>query len=268
MADISDFDYGKLRDLPARVRAMSPLVHCMTNLVVSNFTANVLLAVGASPAMVVAPEETGEFAAIADALLVNLGTIDAQQLLAMRLAVAGANQAGKPWILDPITAGLSFRMNAARLLLALSPAVIRGNASEIGALASSGQTKSRGVDSLGPAEEALEAALALALEGRTVVAVSGETDYVVDGARTLAIPGGHVLMTQVTGVGCALNAVIAAYVAVTRDPFLGTAGALLAFATAGEAAAKNAAGPGSFAVDFLDQLSQLETLPLLHGAAA
>lgn len=268
MVELSDLDCGKLRDLPAKARAASPLVHCITNLVVSNFTANVLLAVGASPAMVVAPEETAEFAAIADALLINLGTIDTQQLLAMRFAIAGANKAGKPWILDPITAGLSFRMNAARQLLACSPAVIRGNASEIIALASVGQTQSKGVDSVGRAEDALECAQALALEGRTVVAVSGETDYVMDGARTLAIPGGHVLMTQATGVGCALNAVIAAYVAVARDPFLGTAAALFAFATAGEAAARHAAGPGSFAVAFLDQLSQLNTLPMPHGEPA
>lgn len=265
---MADFDYETLLELPARVRATSPLVHCLTNLVVSNFTANVLLALGASPAMVVAPEETGEFAAIADALLINIGTIDSQQLLAMRFAIAGANGAGKPWVLDPIVAGLPFRMSAARQFINQGPAAIRGNASEIIALASEGQTKTKGVDSLGPAEEALESARTLAVESRTIVAVSGETDYVVDGARTLAIPGGHFLMTQVTGVGCALNATIAAYIAVTRDPFLGTAGALLAFATAGEAAARQATGPGSFAVAFLDQLSQLDTLSMPVGASS
>jgi len=265
---MADFDYGTLLDLPARVRAASPLVHCLTNLVVSNFTANVLLALGASPAMVVAPEETGEFAAIADALLVNIGTIDSQQLLAMRFAIAGANGAGKPWVLDPIVAGLPFRMNAARQFISQGPAAIRGNASEIIALASEGQTKTKGVDSLGPAEDALESARALAVESRTIVAVSGETDYVVDGTRTLAIPGGHSLMTQVTGVGCALNAAIAAYITVARDPFLGTAGALLAFATAGEAAARQATGPGSFAVAFLDQLSQLDILSMPVGASS
>ncbi len=265
MVDLSETDHALVRSLPERLRAASPLVHCLTNLVVSNFTANVLLALGASPAMVTAPEETEEFAAIADALLINLGTIDSHQLLAMRLAVAGAREAGKPWVLDPITAGLAFRTTAARHLLIQKPAVIRGNASEIIALASTGSVKTKGADSLARSEEALSSAKALAKANHTVVAVSGETDYVTDGSRTLALRGGHPLMTRVTGVGCALNGAIAAFVAAAHDPFLGTVGALQAFATAGEKAAQGAAGPGSFAVAFLDQLSLLETLSLSTG---
>ena len=265
MVDLSQHERSLIADLPERVRQTAPLVHCLTNLVVSNFTANVLLALGASPAMVTAAEETEEFAQIADALLVNLGTIDSAQLLAMRLAVSGANRAGKPWVLDPITAGLAFRTSAAQHLLTQKPAVIRGNASEIMALASTGGVKVKGADSLARSDEALESAVALAKVNRMVVAVSGEIDYITDGTRTLSLKGGHPLMTRVTGVGCALNAAIAAFIVAARDPFLGTVGAMLAFSRAGEDAAEVAAGPGSFAVAFLDMLSLLEPLSLSSG---
>lgn len=258
---LSETEQALIRNLPRKVRRASPLVHCMTNLVVGNFTANVLLALGTSPAMVTAEEETEVFATIADALLINIGTIDTPQLRAMRNAVSGANRAGKPWVLDPITAGLPFRMEAAKELLKEKPAVIRGNASEIITLATLSTGSIKGIDSRAAPEEALASAKALAGDIGTIVAVSGETDYVTDGRKTLAIPGGHPLMTRVTGIGCALNAVIAAYIVVAEEPFIGTAAALHAFAVCGEKAAEYATGTGSFAVAFLDRLSQLETLP-------
>lgn len=250
-----------MEDLPLRVRQNAPLVHCLTNLVVSNFTANVLLAIGASPAMVTAEEETELFAGIADALLINIGTIDTPQLKAMRQAVKGAQTAGKPWVFDPITAGLPFRLEAARELLAGNPAAIRGNASEIIALAALEVSTFKGIDSRARPEEALAAAKELAAQRNTIVAVSGETDYVTDGQRLVAIPGGHPYMTCVTGVGCALNAVIAAYIVAAKDPFLGTIAALSAFALCGEEAAHQAKGTGSFAVAFVDSLSRLASIP-------
>ncbi len=257
---LSTSEHELICTLPRRVRDTAPLIHCMTNMVVSNFTANVLLALGASPAMVPAPEDAPTFAAIADALLINIGTLEARQLQAMHMAIAGASDAGKPWVFDPITAGLPFRLAAARELLALKPAVIRGNASEIMALHSIATSNSKGVDSRAKPEEAIDAAQALARSGKAIVAVSGPIDYVTDGTRTLTISGGHPFMTRVTGVGCALNAVIAAYIAGTRDPLLATTAALSVFAQCGAEAAQNAKGTGSFAVAFLDALTQVETL--------
>jgi len=244
-----------------RVRERAPLVHCLTNLVVTNFTANVLLAIGAAPAMVVAREEVGEFAPIANALSVNLGTLDVPQSRAIRAAVDAANGAGKPWVLDPVAVGpLSFRTEFALDLLDSKPAVIRGNASEIISL-SGGAASGRGVDSTAATDAALDAAQVLALKTQAVVAVTGETDYVTDGRRVIALSNGSPLMTRVTGVGCALSATVAAFVgtASDRDEFWAATLAAIAYSTiAGELAARDAALPGSFAVAYLDRLGSLD----------
>ncbi|PLP26455.1 hydroxyethylthiazole kinase, partial [Klebsiella michiganensis] len=173
----------------------SPLVHCMTNDVVQTFTANVLLAIGASPAMVIDPDEASQFAAIADALLINVGTLTVERAAAMRAAARNAQQAGKPWALDPVAVGaLTLRTEFCRELLALQPAAVRGNASEIMALAGM-SGGGRGVDTTDTAAAALPAAQALARQLNTVVAVTGEVDYVTDGQRTRAVTGGDPLMT-------------------------------------------------------------------------
>jgi hydroxyethylthiazole kinase len=243
-----------------RVRERAPLVHCLTNLVVTNFTANVLLALGAAPAMVVAREEVAEFAPLANALSVNLGTLDLPQSKAIRAAVDAANGAGKPWVLDPVAVGpLRFRTGFAFDLLDLHPAVIRGNASEIISL-SGGAASGRGVDSTALTDAALDAAQLLALKTHAVVAVTGATDYVTDGRRNVALSNGSPLMTRVTGVGCALSATVAAFVGVARaDEFWqATVAALAVTAVAGELAARDAALPGSFAVAYLDRLASLD----------
>ncbi|SAL21272.1 hydroxyethylthioazole kinase [Caballeronia cordobensis] len=245
----------------SRVRERAPLVHCLTNLVVTNFTANVLLALGAAPAMVVAREEVAEFAPLAHALSVNLGTLDAPQSRAIRAAVEAANGAGKPWVLDPVAVGpLSFRTEFALDLLDAKPAVIRGNASEIISL-SGGAASGRGVDSTAATDAALDAAQILALKTGAVVGVTGATDYVTDGRRTVALSNGSPLMTRVTGIGCALSATIAAFVGTAsgRDEFLSATVAAIAYSTiAGELAARDAALPGSFAVAYLDRLASLD----------
>ncbi|KXU93461.1 hydroxyethylthiazole kinase [Caballeronia megalochromosomata] len=244
-----------------RVRERAPLVHCLTNLVVTNFTANVLLAIGAAPAMVVAREEVGEFAAVANALSVNLGTLDVPQSRAIRAAVDAANGAGTPWVLDPVAVGpLAFRTEFALDLLDSKPAVIRGNASEIISL-SGGAASGRGVDSTAATDAALDAAQVLALKTQAVVAVTGQTDYVTDGRRVIALSNGSPLMTRVTGVGCALSATVAAFVgaASDRDEFWIATLAAIAYSTiAGELAARDAALPGSFAVAYLDRLASLD----------
>jgi hydroxyethylthiazole kinase len=241
----------------ASLRRVAPLTHCITNLVADNFTANALLAVGASPAMVVAPEEAPGFAAIAHALLVNVGTITQPDAKAMALAAAAARHAGKPWVLDPVGAGaLPWRTGVVAELLHHRPAIVRGNASEILAVAgASGGGK--GVDSTSGSAEALPAAQELAARLRTVVAVSGATDYVTDGVQTFAVPGGDALVTRVTAAGCALGAIMAALCGVVKDPLRAAVAGSVLYKEAAARAGKAARGPGSFAVAFLDELSRV-----------
>jgi hydroxyethylthiazole kinase len=239
-----------------RMRATAPLVHNITNYVAMNVMANVLLAVGASPAMVHAREEVAEFAGLAQALSINIGTLDAPWAESMELAAAAMVAAGRPWVLDPVGAGATrFRQEVCRRLLALRPAVIRGNASEIMALAGIG-AKGRGADATDPVEAAEEAACELARRTGAVVAVSGPVDFITDGTEALRVFNGHALMPCVTALGCSLNGVIAAFV-VGQRPLEATVAAMACYGLAGERAAALAHGPGSFQVAFLDALHAL-----------
>jgi len=236
----------------ADLRVAPPLVQCITNAVVTNFTANALLALGASPAMCDIPGEAGLFAGIAGGVLVNLGTPTAEQRDAAREAVA----AGTPWVLDPVAVGaLPVRTALARELLEARPAIVRGNASEILALAGAG-AGGRGVDSTDSPEAALDAARALAVRTGGTVAVSGPVDLIVDADRVARVSGGSVLLTRVTGGGCALGAAMAALLAVT-DAFTAATTASAIWAVASERAEAASGGPGSFAVAFLDALAAI-----------
>jgi hydroxyethylthiazole kinase len=249
-----------------RMRADAPLVHCITNYVAMNTAANVLLAAGASPAMVHAPEEAGAFAAAADALTVNIGTLSAPWREAMLLAAAGARGAGRPWVLDPVAVFLSdFRRDACARLIALGPTVIRGNASEILALAG-GAGAGRGADAGDPVEAAAGAAVALARDSGAVLAVTGPVDFVTDGRRAARVANGHPLMPRVTALGCALTALLGAFVARAEDPFAAVAAGLACYGLAGERAGEAAAGPGDFAVRFLDALAALDGAAATAGA--
>ncbi|UXW87121.1 hydroxyethylthiazole kinase [Microbacterium azadirachtae] len=244
------------------LRAEPPLVHCITNSVVTGFTANVLLALGAAPAMVDITGEAGMFAAISSGLLVNLGTPTPEQRSASLEAVGGARTAGTPWVLDPVAVGaLPVRTALAQDLLALRPTVIRGNASEILALAGVSQG-GRGVDALDSTEAAADAARDLARRTGGAVAVSGPVDLLVDADRELRLGNGDALLTRVTGGGCALGAVMAAFLGTARrtgdSPLLAASAATLVYTLAAEDAAARAAGPGSFAVGLLDALSAVE----------
>jgi hydroxyethylthiazole kinase len=176
----------------------------------------------------------------------------------MVAAVGGAAGAGTPWVLDPVAAGaLPWRTEIAfSLLESASPAVIRGNASEIGALA--GGAGGRGVDSIDSPESALPAAIDLAKLHGTVVAVSGPVDHLTDGERVVRVGNGHPWMTQVTGVGCALGALMAAFAGVVADPLVAAAAATATLTVAAEDAARSTRGPGSFAVALLDELAALD----------
>lgn len=240
-----------------RLREASPLTQCITNAVVTNFTANALLALGAAPAMCDIPDEAGMFAGVAGGVLVNLGTPTAEQRDAAREAVA----VGTPWVLDPVAVGaLPVRTALAHELLAARPAIIRGNASEILALAGAG-AGGRGVDATDASEDALDAARALATRTGGTVAVSGEIDLIVDAERTARVPGGSALLTKVTGGGCALGAAMAAFAAIA-EPFDAALAASAVWAVASERAASGSRGPGSFAVAFLDELAAIQPADL------
>ncbi|MBG6185209.1 hydroxyethylthiazole kinase [Arthrobacter sp. CAN_A214] len=248
------------------LRVRSPLVQCITNAVVTNFTANVLLSVGAAPAMVDIPEEAGQFASVASGVLINLGTPRHEQRAAMLEAAAAANAAETPWVLDPVAIGsLTVRTELAHQLVGLRPRIIRGNASEILALAGVG-TGGRGVDSTNNPLDALEAARHLAASFSSTVAVSGAVDLLVgpDGEAT-GMANGHSLLTRVTGGGCALGAVMAAFASLTDDPLLAATAATGVYTLAAEQAAARAQGPGSFAVEFLDRLAGITTDDVVAG---
>jgi len=235
----------------------APLVHCITNIVVAGFTANTLLAIGASPAMVENAQEAGPFAAVAGGVLVNLGTLSEERERAMVAAAAGAHAAGRPWVLDPVAVGaLEHRTVFAKGLLVHQPTVIRGNASEILALAGAG-AGGKGVDSTAASHDALLAARSLATEYGAVIAVSGETDLITDGTDVVEVPGGHPLMTRVTGVGCALGAMMAAFCAVDAPPLAAAAAASAVLAAAGSRSAVGSPGTGTYAVRLLDELCAL-----------
>ncbi|NQX23510.1 hydroxyethylthiazole kinase [Curtobacterium sp. VKM Ac-2852] len=247
-------------ELLEAVRARAPLVQCITNTVVQNVTANVLLALGASPAMVDVATESGPFARVADALLVNTGTPHAEPRVAALDAVHAARDAGTPWVLDPVAVGsLPVRTALARDLLALRPTVLRGNASEVLALLVD-SAGGRGVDSTVGTEDARVASVA-ASDGRLVaaVAVSGAVDLLVaPGIGVVRVANGTDLLTRITGGGCALGAVVAAFTSVAPEDAGAAAVAATAVHTiAAELAAREAGGPGTFQPLFLDRLASL-----------
>ena len=254
-------------DALERIRERRPLVHNITNYVVMNFSANVLLALGASPVMAHAEEEVEAMTGLAGALVINIGTLSAPWIRSMFKAGAAARARGVPVVLDPVGAGATpLRTGTARRLLEdLRPDVVRGNASEILALATD-DAGARGVDSVHGADEARLAARALARAHGGVVAVTGAVDYVTDGRRACAVSNGDALLCRVTGTGCAATAVTGAFLAVEPDPLAAAAGALAVFGLAGERAARAARRPGSFQVALLDALDEIGREDILQGA--
>jgi hydroxyethylthiazole kinase len=248
----SDFAHLTV-DVLARLRARRPRVHCITNNVAQNFTANALLAAGAVPSMTLASEEIGAFVASANGLLVNLGTFDAERREATATAIEVAAEEGVPWVLDPVFIDRSPpRAAYAKTLVARRPRAIRLNRAEFTALA--------GVE---PEADEL---VRYALDTLAIVALTGEIDLVADGARHLALENGHPMMTRVTAMGCAASALIAACLAVESDPLTATAAALTAFGVAGEVAGARASGPGGFAVAILDALYDLDADTIIEKA--
>ncbi|HVZ71309.1 MAG TPA: hydroxyethylthiazole kinase [Polyangia bacterium] len=249
---------GDTAEAVTRVRAEAPVVHNITNFVVMNTTANALLAIGASPVMAHAPNEVEAMVGIARALVLNIGTLSDPWIEAMHLAGRAARARGVPVVLDPVGAGATaYRTEMARRLLEdVRPTIVRGNASEVRALAgAAGAT--RGVDSVHGTEESLDAARALSQAYGCVVSVSGAVDLVVHGDRVARVHNGVPLMTRVTGMGCTASALTGAFAGVATDAFTAATHAMAVIGVAGEEAAAHAAGPGSFQVQILDALFSL-----------
>ncbi len=253
--------------LPARVRATHPLVHHITNYVTVNDCANVTLSVGGAPVMADAPEEVAEMVGMADALVLNIGTLSSAQIEAMLIAGRVANARGIPIVLDPVGAGATgFRTaTSIRLLDGLKIAVLKGNAGEIGTIAGI-DACTRGVDSGGFAGDPAEVVRTLARERGCVVGMSGVVDVVSDGSRVAFVENGHPLMGAVSGTGCMASSVTGAFAAVAEDRFETTIAALAAVGLAGERAARCSTGPASFRIGLIDALAGLDPVALVEGA--
>ena len=248
------------------VRQNSPLVHSITNAVVINFNANVLLAAGASPVMSHAHEEVRDMVAIVEALVLNIGTLDAYLVESMKMALSTATQRGIPTVLDPVGAGATpYRNQTLQALLAIaSPSVIRGNGSEIMSMAGAA-IQTRGVDSSAAPNDALKSAQTLVERTGSTVCVSGEIDHILDAKKRWArLSNGHVWMTKITGVGCSATALVGAFCVVQSDAWRATTSAMALLGVVGEVAAQKTQarglGVGSMAVCLLDELQLLDQL--------
>ena len=241
------------------IRHTRPLVHQITNYVVMNETANITLALGASPVMAHALDEVEEMAGFAGALVLNIGTLSPEWVEAMLLAGRAANRHGAPVVLDPVGAGATrMRTEAARRILAeVAVAIVRGNAAEVAALIGE-SAEIRGVDSVAAGDPAaLAAAAAAALD--CTVAVTGAVDHVAGPGGSTRVSNGVALLGQVTGTGCMATALCACFAAVNReDPLRAATEALAAFGVAAEHAAAGARGPGSFHVNLYDCVAALD----------
>jgi hydroxyethylthiazole kinase len=242
------------------LRERKPLVHQITNYVVMNETANATLALGALPVMAHAPEEVEEMVALAGALVLNIGTLSPHWVDAMLLAGRAANASGIPVVLDPVGAGATrYRTDTAkRILDEVDVAVLRGNAGEVATLVGV-DAEVRGVESVGGGGDPADLARAAGASLGLVASVTGPTDHVSDGERVVAVTNGDSLLASITGTGCMSTALTGCFLAVAADrPLEAAAEALVAFGVAGEDAAREARGPGTFHAGLYDALAALD----------
>lgn len=241
------------------LRQKAPLVHNITNYVVMNNSANALLAAGASPIMAHAHPEIKDMVSLSSVLVINIGTLDEYWVQSMLTAAETAQQLGKPWVLDPVGAGASpYRNEVLAQLLQFKPTLIRGNASEIAALANAQNTGGKGVDSTLASDDALSSARALHLSLGSMVCISGATDYLLSQELTYSVQNGHPWMTKVTGLGCSLSAVMGAFLGSAGPNLEALAAALAYFGLAGELAQEKSSGPGTLQLNLLDALFSMD----------
>jgi len=242
-----------IADCVQHFRASKPHVHCITNGVAQNFTANVLLATGATPSMTVSVAEVASFVEMADALLINLGTLDPERNRSVHIAAKTANILEKPWAVDPVFVQASpSRLELARFLLDLKPSLVRCNLAEGRALFDD--------------ELELKNLSKLSSNMSVALAITGREDLVQVSHRNQKILNGHPLMDRVTTMGCALTAIIVGFMSVEEDPVLAITSSLVLFGLSGEVAGKKSQGPGSFALSFLDALHNLDSDQIVQGA--
>lgn len=254
------------------IRAKNPLILNITNQVATQFTANILLGLGASPAMANAEEEVEEFVQKSNALVINIGTLSTPQLRSMQLASRTAYQQNIPWILDPV--GISASLYRAKTTLSLLqnfPNAIRGNASEIISLYhyhqnTSPRTQGHGVDSLDSSHDALEAAKQLALSYKTTVSISGQTDYITNGKESVSVRNSHPLLTKVTGSGCAATAITAACLSVEKNTLYACSAAMAFIGIAADIAMQHINAPGSLQIGLIDELYLLNDEKIIKYA--
>jgi hydroxyethylthiazole kinase len=258
--DIEVSAYSIWADLQ-KIRATNPLVHNITNSVVQDFTANALLALGASPIMSDAIDETAELVAISNALNINIGTPNPYSIEAMLKAIRTAAELGKPIALDPVAVGATKlrRTLVEDLLRSGTPTIIRGNLAEISVLAGM-EWEGKGVDSSAETEEAGEIVRRAARHLGCGVVGTGRIDYASDGEQLFSIANGHPLMTRVTGMGCVATSIIAAFLAVQSITLVAAVHAMAFVGVAGEWAAERSQneGTGTFRTKFLDSFARLE----------
>lgn len=257
-----------IKDDLDKIQQSRPLIHNISNFVAMSFTANALLAIGASPLMAHAAEDIEEIVKHSHALLINIGTIDQPWFNTMHHAVQIAAKHQCPIILDPVGAGAtSFRTESCLALLeAARPAVIRGNAAEIMSLSGIQTVRSKGVDSLESSEAAYEAGKQLAHQYRCTVVISGAEDFIISEQHAYKISNGCTMMGRVTAMGCTATALTAAFCAINKNFCQAATSAMAVMGLSGEVAMQQAEGPGSFQMHFLDalfNLHQTENLPLL-----
>lgn len=244
-----------------RMREHNPLIHNITNDVVMNFTANGLLAIGAAPVMAHAKEEVEDMVKISQALVLNIGTLDKQKVDSMILAGKTANNNGVPVVFDPVGAGATpFRTKAAlNIMKEVNVAVLRGNVAEISNMVGQ-QSEIRGVDAGESDGDKLELAKEAADRFNTTVVITGKTDVISNGFTTYSVENGDSLLTNITGTGCLLSAVIGAFITNHEDVFNGTIAATAVYGIAAELAAEKVGkdAPGSFQVEFINQLHTVD----------
>jgi hydroxyethylthiazole kinase len=250
----------------SKVREQRPVVHVITNWVTAGEVASSLHAMGARPIMASAPEEADEITAKADALVLNLGTPSQARIEAMIRSGHQANKDGHPVLFDPVGVSASkFRIESSKKILSeLHLTVIRGNQAEIGALAGR-ESHLAGVDSISGPEDLDRASELLSEKTGAVVVASGHQDLVVSFRKKAIVENGHPMMKTITGMGCMLTAVIGAFNAVERDPMVATVSAVAFFGLAGEQAAFNAKGPGTYKIAFFDFLFSLTPEQMKKG---
>ncbi|MCA1179712.1 MULTISPECIES: hydroxyethylthiazole kinase [unclassified Pantoea] len=246
-----------VRDALRHIKQTKPFCYGLTNYIAANLSANVLLAVGAGPAIGAALDWQTAFGRHANALWINAACLMSNSPHEVRQAARAAHEAGVPWVLDPVAvgAGATEYDRVVQGLLDFKPTAIRGNASELIALAG-GNGGGKGVETTLTSQDALPFIEAFSRSQSTVTAVSGPIDFITDGQRTLAVEGGDIRLTQVTGAGCSLGALTAAFLTTSIDTLTAVAAAHVLYAEASERAS-DARGTGSFAVKFLDELSLL-----------